>query len=180
MSRTSMVTLPSIDELEITLCCDKKIDKAINELYLNRTITRLLYKIFSDHTFCATCKNRTFGYIIVGTQKPFILFALAYLWPLKIHLPIKFLLRYAILREPSIMHIVVARDYRRRGLANRLMHLAENHIKETLDANMAYLTVRKGNNNSIAMYKNRGYEIYGSTLNGKKYKMRKLLTTAIR
>lgn len=175
MNHAPSVELPSLDEIEIVRCSDTNLLQAIDDLFLDKTISPLLYRLFSRHTFCAIYQDQIFGYIIIGAQKPLLLFALSYLCPCKIPLPLKPLLRYSLLREPSILHIVVARKFRRRGLATKLMDFAESYFKEKLDVRSVHLTVRKKNPHSIEIYKKRGYEIYGSTFNGKKYKMKKCL-----
>ncbi|CDF39462.1 N-acetyltransferase [Chondrus crispus] len=77
--------------------------------------------------------------------------------------------------------VTVAPEYRRLGLASKLMTFTETLSQDTYNAFFVDLFVRKSNSLAIAMYKQMGYIVYRTILNyygGSEdaYDMRKALT----
>lgn len=61
--------------------------------------------------------------------------------------------------------VTVAPEYRRLGLATKLMHFTESLSQDTYNAYFVDLFVRKSNTLAISMYKRMGYCIYRTILN---------------
>ena len=59
--------------------------------------------------------------------------------------------------EVELLKIVVGKDFRRRGIAEKLMGFAISNLK-TIDVHTMYLEVRKSNIPAISLYKKLGFE----------------------
>jgi ribosomal protein S18 acetylase RimI-like enzyme len=72
-------------------------------------------------------------------------------------------------RRGMIYHLAVAAEYRRQGLAGRLMDEVEQRLRQK-GCRKAYLLVKKGNDPAKAFYADRGWagmetiELFGKTL----------------
>jgi len=72
-------------------------------------------------------------------------------------------------RRGMVYHLAVSAEYRRQGLASRLMDEIESRLREK-GCRKAYLLVKKDNPQAVALYENRGWgemdhvQLFGKSL----------------
>lgn len=138
------------------------------------------YRRFPEGLFVAEHDGRVVGFLQLGFQRPTFLTYLLGKQPSI--LPTAFydaLARIGVLRNFEVANIVISPRFRGRGVAYRLMDLAETEAVRTYKQHRICLMVREANERALRFYERLGYEQIGTIPMrvGEKLLLRKELTS---